>query len=68
MANNMYRVEDFDEHLSKLTIGTEDVQKLMEFVRLQERRFRWQAKRLETAASLIGHNTINECLMDEDYE
>jgi len=68
MANILYSVEDFEERLSELTIGTEDVQQLMEFVRRQEQRFRWQAKRLDTAANLIGHQTINECMMDEDYE
>ena len=69
MSNmNIYTVEDFEERLSELTIGTEDVQQLMDFVRRQEKRFLWQARRLETAASLIGHQTITECLMDEDDE
>ena len=69
MSNmNIYNVEDFEERLSELSIGTDDVKQLMDFVHRQEQRFRWQAKRLETAASLIGHNTISECMMDEDYE
>ena len=68
MLQPIYSVEDFEERLSELTIGTEDVQQLMEFVRRQEKQFRWQAKRLNTAANLIGYNTISECMMDEDYE
>ena len=69
MSNmNIYNVEDFEERLSELTIGTEDVQQLMDFVRRQEQRNRMQAKRLETAASLVGHQTITECMMGEDDE
>lgn len=66
MAKNIYTVEDFEERLSELTIGTEDVQQLMEFVRRLEQRNRYQSRRLETAANLIGHQTITECMMDED--
>ena len=69
MSNmNIYNVEDFEERLSELTIGTEDVQQLMDFVRRQEQRVRMQAKRLETAASLVGHQMITECMMGEDDE
>lgn len=68
MSQNIYTVEDFEERLSELSIGTDDVKQLMDFVHRQEQRNRWQSKRLETAASLIGHHTITECMMDEDYE
>jgi len=49
MAKNIYTVEDFEERLSELTIGTEDVQQLMEFVRRLEQRNRYQSRRRETA-------------------
>ena len=66
MAKNIYTVEDFEERLSELTIGTENVQELMGFVRRLDDRYNWQSKRCNTAASLLGHNLINECMMDED--
>ena len=66
MAKNIYTVEDFEERLSELTIGTEDVQELMLFVRRLEANMKWQSKRLETASNMIGHYVINDTLMDED--
>ena len=66
MTKNIYTVEDFEERLSELTIGTEDVQKLMDFVRLLEKRYEWQSKRCNVAANLLGHNVINDCMMEED--
>jgi len=65
---NIYTLEDFEERLSELTIGTEDVQQLMKFVRMLEKRYEWQSKRCNVAANLLGHNVINECMMEEDYE
>ena len=66
MSQPIYSVEDFEERLSELTIGTEDVQQLMNFVRMLEKRYQWQSRRCNVAANLIGHNTINECMMEED--
>ncbi len=66
MTTNIYTVEDFEERLSELSIGTEDVQKLTDFVRLIEKRYVWQSKRCNVAANLLGHNVINECMMEED--
>lgn len=66
MARHIYTVEDFEERLSELTIGTEDVQEIMDFVRRLDDRYNWQSKRCNTAANLLGHNLINECVMDED--
>lgn len=66
MANHIYNVEDFEERLSELTIGTEDVQQLMEFVRRREKQIKWMNVRLETAATIIGHQTITDCMMEED--
>ena len=66
MTRIIYTVEDFEERLSELAIGTEDVQKLMDFVRLLEKRYEWQSKRCNVAANLLGHNVINECMMEED--
>ena len=68
MLPNIYTVEDFEEFLSEQAIGTDAVKHLMDYVHRLEQRNRWQSKRLETAANLIGHQTITECMMDEDYE
>lgn len=68
MAQPIYNVEDFEERLSELTIGTENVQKLMEFVRMQERRLQFQLKKIDIAANMLGHNLIDECLVEMDYE
>jgi hypothetical protein len=65
MIRNIYSVEDFEERLSELTIGTEDVQQLMDFVRMLDRRYEWQSKRCDVAASMLGHQMITEALMDE---
>jgi hypothetical protein len=62
----IYTLEDFEERLSELAIGTEDVQQLMDFVSRLEARYRWQSRRVETAAVLLGHNMIDEALMEED--
>jgi hypothetical protein len=68
MTKNIYSVEDFEERLSELTIGTENVQKLMEFVRMQDRRIQFQLKKIDIAANMLGHNLIDECLIEMDYE
>jgi len=65
MTQNIYTVEDFEEKLSELAIGTDDVQQLMDFVRLLDNRYHWQSKRGNVAANILGHNVINECLMEE---
>jgi len=66
MARQIYTVEDFEERLSELTIGTESVQDMMEFVRMLDKRYEWQSKRCNIAANLLGHNVINECMMEEN--
>ncbi len=66
MARQIFTVEDFEERLSELTIGTESVQDIMEFVRRLDDRYNWQSKRCDTAARLLGHDIINERMMDED--
>lgn len=68
MSQLIYSVEDFEERLSELTIGTEDVQQLMEFVRMQDRRLQFQLKKIDIAANMLGHNLIDECLVEMDYE
>ena len=68
MTKNIYTVEDFEERLSELTIGTDDVQQLMDFVRSLDSRYKWQAKKCNVAATLIGHSTIDECMMEEMYD
>lgn len=65
MSQNIYTVEDFEERLSELAIGTDDVKQLMDFVHMMERRYQWQSRRSDVAANLLGHNMITEALMDE---
>jgi hypothetical protein len=65
MSKDIYTVEDFEERLSELTIGTDDVQQLMEFVRMLDKRYQLQSKRCNVAATLLGHDIINECMMEE---
>ena len=62
---NIYNIEQLEEYLSKLTIGTESVQKISEFCRLQENRMYFLLKRVNTAAQLLGHDLINECINDD---
>ena len=66
MAKHIYTVEDFEERLSEFTIGTESVQEIMDFVRRLDDRYKWQSKRCNVAANLLGHDLINECMQDED--
>lgn len=65
MARQIYTVEDFEERLSELTVGTEDVQEIMEFVRRLDMQYTRQSKRCNVAAELLGHDLINQCLMEE---
>jgi hypothetical protein len=65
MTQNIYTVEDFEERLSELAIGTDDVQQLMEFVRRLDKSYAVQSKRCDVAASMLGHQMITEALMDE---
>jgi len=64
----IFSVEDFEERLSELTIGTKEVQELMEFVRVQDRKLKHQMKKLDVAATMIGHSQIENCLIESDYE
>jgi len=66
MAKHIFTVEDFEERLSEFTIGTESVQEIMDFVRRLDNSYKWQSKRCHVAANLLGHNVINECMMEED--
>ena len=68
MSQPIYNIDDFEEILSGLTIGTENVQKLMEFVRMQERCLQLQLKKIDIAANMLGHNLIDECLVEMDHE
>jgi len=62
----IYTLDDFEERLSELAIGTEDAQKLMDFVSRLDARYRWQLRRIDTAAVMLGHNMIDEALMGEE--
>ena len=66
MANNIYTVEDFEERLSELTIGTEDVQRLMDFVQMRERALNRLMRKLSFAESIIGEYELERRLMESE--
>ena len=67
MSQSIYNIEDLEERLSELTIGTEDVQNLLEFVRMLDRKLKFQQQKVDIAVNMIGHNIINECLLEIDH-
>lgn len=66
--SNIYTVEDFEERLSELTIGTEDVQKLMAFVRRREATVSRLCMKLRVAESIIGEYELDRRLLEADHE
>lgn len=64
MNENIYHIDQLEKYLSTLAIGTESVQKISEFCRLQENRMDYIRKRVDTAAKLLGQDLITES-MDE---
>ena len=68
MANNIYTVEDFEERLSELTVGTEDVQRLMDFVQSRERVINGLIRKINMAEAIIGEYELDRRLMEGEYE
>jgi hypothetical protein len=62
---NIYSIDQLEQYLSTLAIGTESVQKISEFCRLQENRMDFLRKRANTAAQLLGNDLITECMEDD---
>ena len=60
----IYNLEQLKELLSTLPIGVEAVDAITEFAQLQHNRLEFQQKRVNTAAQLLGHDLINECVED----
>jgi hypothetical protein len=65
MNKNIYSVDDFEEYLSELSVGTEYAQKLTEFVRFKQKQVTTLNSRLMTAHSMIGELMLQERI---DYE
>ena len=65
MNQNIYSIEQLEEYLSTLPIGTESVQKISEFCHIQEKRMDYIRKRASTAARLLGDDLITECMQDD---
>jgi len=65
---NIYTVEDFEERLSELTIGTEDVQKLMAFVQMREATVNRLCRKLRVAETIIGEYELDRRLLEDDHE
>jgi len=68
MSQNIYTVEDFEERLSELTIGTENVQQLMDFAQRRERTIRGLLLKIRMAESIIGEYELDKRLMEGEYE
>lgn len=64
---NIYTVDDFEEYLSELSIGTDDAQKLTEFVRRRQQQINNMQHRLEVAQSMIGEYEL-QIRVDYEYE
>jgi len=64
----IYNVEDFEERLSELTIGTEDVQRLMAFVQMREATVRRLCQKLRLAETIIGEYELDRRLIEAEDE
>ena len=61
----IYSLEDFEERLSGLAVGTEDAQALTVYVRRIVSHNNWQQLRLQEAYRQIGSNLLDELM---EYE
>ena len=66
MKDPIFTLTDLADRLAKLPIGTEDAEAILDFSRRLENQYKWQVKRVNTAATMLGHSIIEETLMDED--
>lgn len=64
----IYTVEDFEERLSELTIGTPDVQHLMAFVRRKDMVVANLMRKIEVAERIIGEYELDRRLIEAEYE
>lgn len=60
--NTIYNIEQLKQYLSTLPIGTEAVEKITEFAQLQNNQLEWSRQRCDVAASMLGHDLINEMM------
>lgn len=61
----IYSLDDFEERLSELAVGTEDAQALTAYVRRIVSHNNWQQNRLQEAYRQIGSNLLDELM---EYE
>jgi hypothetical protein len=61
----IYSLDDFEERLSELAVGTEDAQALTVYVRRIVSHNNWQQNRLQEAYRQIGSNLLDELM---EYE
>lgn len=61
----IYSLDDFEERLSELAVGTEDAQALTVYVRRIVSHNNWQQLRLQEAYRQIGSNLLDELM---EYE
>jgi hypothetical protein len=65
---NIYSVQDFEERLSELTVGTEEVQRLMDFVQRRERTINGLIRKIGIAETIIGEYELDRRLMEGEHE
>ena len=67
MVPIIYTIDEFEERLAVLPIGTEDAQQLMDFVQRLDRTNKRQDQRLRVSATMLGYGMIEDAMMDEHY-
>ena len=58
----IYNLEQLKEFLSTQPLGTEAVENIFQFARMQQNQLEWSRKRCDVAANMLGHDLINENL------
>jgi hypothetical protein len=60
--NQIFTYAQLTEYLSTLPLGTEAVEKICDFARLQQSQLEWSRQRCDVAANMLGHDLINEIM------
>lgn len=65
---NIYTIEDFEERLSELAIGTEDAQALTEFARRRVKQVDFLSCKLGLAETIIGEYELDQRMVELGHE
>ena len=63
--NKIYSTVQLKEFLSTLAISSEATDAIVAFAEIQDSRIDWQGKRINVAANMLGHDLINEMMMED---